>query len=283
MSLKDIQRHCPRRLSSPYPDGWVLYLTTETPSRLVVFVHGFRGGGVTTWQDFPDGGRVTDWWRSCDLLFVSYDSMRDSVTGVAARLRRVLPRFYPESPNDVAAIGQSTGDAGRTYRELYLVGHSLGGVIARRCLCDVAQEWIEQGGSARARPPLLDARLRLFSPASAGMRLAGWTGCVEATSVRLAVNMYLRRASTFTDLQPASPLLETTRRRTERLAEADPERLGALRASIVWANPDNVVLQERYETDWVDHAQDDTTHGSVCKPSSGYVMPWHFVETGAPS
>jgi hypothetical protein len=33
------------------PEGRVLHLTPEQPSRLVVFVHGFWGGAVTTWRE----------------------------------------------------------------------------------------------------------------------------------------------------------------------------------------------------------------------------------------
>src|SRR5215204_3099031 len=89
------------------PTGWVLYLAHGQPVRLVVFVHGFGGQAVNTWQRFPEGGRNRAWWRDSDLLFVGYDSRRDNITGTAARLRRELPRFYPSLPAELMQAGEA--------------------------------------------------------------------------------------------------------------------------------------------------------------------------------
>ncbi len=69
-------------------------LSQRPVTRLVVFVHGFRGRAVGTWREFPDvQGR--GWWEDADLLFIGYDSTRENITGVADRLRAGLERFYP--------------------------------------------------------------------------------------------------------------------------------------------------------------------------------------------
>src|ERR1700733_303489 len=124
--------HSPRYLTDP--DQWLLCLSHAQPERLVVFVHGFYGGPLGTWQRFPEG--PPPWWHTSDLLFVGYDSHRDNITGTAARLRRQLPRFYPDLPDELLEIGGVRLRAPRTepYPELYVVGHSLGGVIVRRAL-----------------------------------------------------------------------------------------------------------------------------------------------------
>jgi len=272
--------HSPRYLSDPV--GWVLYLSHLAPQRLVVFVHGFYGGPLRTWQRFPDSQRA--WWHSSDLLFVGYDSRRDNITGTAARLRRHLPRFYPELPDEHLRAGgvRVRATATNRYGELLLVGHSLGGVVLRRALCDVAQEWIHAGelDGSSPKPALLDAQVRLFSPASAGFRPAGLVGLMRSTPAWFAANMVLRRSSAFTDLEPNSEILNQTRQRTESLIDNYAADLGSLRARILWANPDNVVVTERYRTDMVDDAVDSTTHRSVCKPHDAYHAPWLFVETG---
>jgi pimeloyl-ACP methyl ester carboxylesterase len=272
-----------RRLRDPYPQRWVLLLSDRVPTRLIVFVHGFRGGAVSSWQRFPLSTQ-NGWWRSSDLLFVGYDSTRDNITGVAKRLCRQLPRFYPQLPDDLLVVGGDRVRAAATepYRELVLVGHSLGGVVLRRALSDTAQSWLDACSLLPApRPPLLDARLRLFSPASAGFRPAGLLGLMQASSVWHVVNLVLRHASAYTDLQPGSQILTETRKRTERLVTERPEDLEALRASILWANPDDVVVAERYDSDRVDDAVDGRSHRSVCKPSDSYREPWLFVETGS--
>jgi hypothetical protein len=274
--------HEERRLTDPA--GWVLYVSHSAPSRLVVFVHGFAGNAVETWRTFPDGGRTQDWWRKSDMLFVGYDSKRDTITGTADRLRRRLDEFYPILParwieeGDVCVrLGGET-----RYSHLTLVGHSLGAVIVRRSLCEAAHRWLDarQHEPSAPRPRILDAEVRLFSPASAGFRAAGALGLMAATPFWRAAEMYLRRSSAFTDLQPGSELLTSTRRRTEKLVASHAPELSALRAHVMWSNPDDVVITERYDSDHADQSVDDTTHSSVCKPCDGYELPWTFVEQG---
>jgi hypothetical protein len=276
--------HSQRRLHLPYPAGWIAYLSHREPDRLVVFVHGFNGRAVSTWQRFPESGARSTWWQTSDLLFVGYDSIRDTIVGAATRLRHTLPHFYPRLPSDLTYIGSVAvrPPSTRDYQELILVGHSLGGVVLKRMLCDLAQEWLDQRAldTSAARPPVLSARVRLFSPASAGFRSAGWLGLFQASPLWSAMNMYLRKSSAYTDLQPDSDLLRNTRQRTERLVVDQSFDLQALRASILWANPDNVVLAERYDTDYVDDSVDNTNHSTVCKPTGSYDAPWTFVEKG---
>jgi hypothetical protein len=102
---------------------------------------------------------------------------------------------------------------------------------------------------------------------------------VHATRIWGPLRMILHSRSSFTDLQPGSPVLADTRRRTESLVAAHPE-LAALRARIVWANPDKVVLTERYDTDHRAEVIDGTSHRSVCKPGDDFADPWRFVEHG---
>jgi pimeloyl-ACP methyl ester carboxylesterase len=272
--------HSPRSL--PDPEGWVLYLAHRQPLRLIVFVHGFGGGAVSTWQRFPL--TTHPWWCDSDLLFVDYDSRRDNITGTAARLRRHLPTFYPTIPDSLLEIegARVRVPDQKGYEELFLIGHSLGGVVLRRTLCDVAHDWImrrkEQADAEQ--PVILSAQLRLFSPASAGFRPAGALGVMRASPVWLGVNLHLRRSSAYTDLLPGSQILLETRRRTEELVSVHTRDLHALQASILWANPDDVVITERYDTDPIDDAADGTSHRSVCKPHDRYTAPWQMVESG---
>lgn len=278
--MADPLTHSSRRLRDP--ERWVLYLSHVTPKRLIVFVHGFHGGAVTTWQRFPEGGRTSDWWQASDMLFVGYPSHRDNITGTASRLRRELPGFFPRPPSELLEIydARVRDRSESDYEELVLVGHSLGGVVLRRALSDAAQEWRERltKDPSAPKPFLLEAEVRLFSPASAGFRPAGLLGLLRGGPAWPALNMYLSSSSAFTDLQQGSAILVETRRRTEQLVK--DAGLEALRARIVWANPDQVVIAERYDTDYADDAVDNTSHASVCKPRLGYELPWRFVEQG---
>ena len=270
------------------PERWTFFVShhDHPVRRLVVFVHGFRGESVGTWLDFPliDADLPENlWWAESDLLFIGYNSTKENIAGVANRIRRNLPRFYPIPFAEVMKICDcpARSDISTPYEELYLVGHSLGGVILRRVLCDVAQEWLDSGGSSD-KPALLDANARLFSPASAGFEPSGWLGLLRATGFwDRMIEIILRRSPAYTDLQPNSLVLRETRDRTVSLINTHGADLSALRAHIVWANPDGVVITERYGTDYVDSSSDNKGHISICKPRDDeYELPWAFVQTG---
>lgn len=257
---------------------WVLNVAHDRADRLIVFVHGFRGKATTTWQDFPSVDADDDWWGHSDLLFVGYNSMKDGITGVAHRLEQQLPQFYPFPYPPAMNLDGVTPreDTKSPYAELILVGHSLGGLIVRRAMIDAADRFLDTG-----QPELLlEAQLRLFSPAIAGFRPGGALGSIHALKQWGALEIYLRRASAYTDLQPDSIAIAFVKQRTEELA-IDP-RLHALRAQILWASPDNVVDPTRYSVD-TDYSADGQDHGSVCKPREpDYPKPRYFVRHGRP-
>ncbi|MHA7209549.1 alpha/beta fold hydrolase [Arthrobacter sp. MDT1-65] len=260
---------------------WVLYVSHRRARRLIVFVHGFRGHAVTTWTEFGRSGRVSTWWMESDMLFVGYASTRDNITSVADRLNTELPRFYPRPFPPAMNVGgvAAREDVQLPYEELILVGHSLGGLIIRCALAQAAQDWLYALNRSDEPPHvILTAQTRLFSPASAGFRPAGFLAVVKGAGVWPAIELFLRMSSAYTDLQPGSSLIADTRRRTERLFERT--KLSALQARTLWANPDEVVLAEIYETDSFRASVDGQSHGTVCKPRSGYRRPWYFVEKG---
>jgi pimeloyl-ACP methyl ester carboxylesterase len=275
--------HSARHLSDP--EGWVLYLSHSQPERLVVFVHGFWGGALKTWQHFPEGGLTRDWWRASDMLFVGYRSWSENITGTAYRLCQQLPRFFPQLPEDLLKErGASPRPvSGAPYSELLLVGHSLGGVVVRRALCEAAHSWLEQRKTDPQAPipPLLRAEIRLFSPASAGFLPSGQLGHIKAFPLlwRLCLLM-LQGSSAFNELQEGSQILTNTQKRTEKFLSEQPDELRGLRARILWANPDHIVVTERYNTDYPPCSVDGANHLSVCKPDNTYQIPWQFVETG---
>lgn len=260
---------------------WEMYVSQSTASRLVVFLHGFGGNALSTWAQFDKSGSVGQWWQESDMLFVGYRSTRENITSVADRLRKELPNFYPVPfPPAMTIDGVAAReDVSSPYEELVLVGHSLGGLIIRCALVDAVQQWVNNGKKIASRPILLSAQTRLFSPASAGFRPAGLLGLAEEIGALQVAQLRLGMSSAYRDLQPGSSLIEETRSRTERLFQATSET--SLQASILWANPDNVVKAEWYGTDKFRQSTDwGRLHTDVCKPSTDYGLPWHFVEQG---
>src|SRR5207245_2674231 len=62
------------------------------------------------------------------------------------------------------------------YRELYLVGHSLGGVVLRESILDRAAIAQATKRTNRESIALLNGHLRLFAPAMHGAKPSGWLG-----------------------------------------------------------------------------------------------------------
>jgi hypothetical protein len=92
--------------------------------------------------------------------------------------------------------------------------------------------------------------------------------------------MKLQGSSAFNDLQEGSQILTGTQKRTEEFISQYANELCALRACVLWANPENIVVTERYTSDHCSCSADGTNHLSVCKPNDTYQIPWRFVETG---
>jgi alpha-beta hydrolase superfamily lysophospholipase len=271
----------------PNPGGrtkWTLFLSAIEPARLVVFVHGFGGKAIRTWHEFDLSGQTRPWWRESDMLFVGYESRKERPSETAAWLRHRLADFYPILPSEVTRHGEvrARPDGAGPYRELILVGHSLGGFVLRLALLQEARTWLfedREKDPDAPRPPILDGALRLFSPASAGFKPAGLLAiitCLFTTSV-----VVLKGSPAFAALQPESDLLVNTRTKTEALVELHRKDLSALRAHIMWARPEQVVEREGYQTDYeAESLIPIRNHSDVCKPHLEYEQPWNFVETG---
>lgn len=251
------------------------------PRRLVVFVHGWRGNASTTWGDFvaPPPDRL--WWSEADLLFVEYDSVNEHVTAASDRLRAKLEDFYPVPHLDMLVRDgiQVRNDITTPYEELILVGHSLGGLVLRRAMVDSLDEWRMAGYPVATRPSILDGSLRFFSPASAGFSPSGALGALNSAPMWWVVEMFLNHGSGYKDLQPGGSIIVNTRRRTEAYSHSAEHRR-SVAANILWANPEKVVATERYDTDILTRTADGTSHRSVYKPSTGYSIPFRFVEIG---
>jgi len=85
----------------------------------------------------------------------------------------------------------------------------------------------------------------LLSPAIGGVRLAGWKAMVqEIPLVSHLLKLPLTATFAYNELQPDSPLLQDLMAHTERLA--DTSDASVLRATIAWAEREEVVIEREY-------------------------------------
>lgn len=192
MEMQPDHQHVSRRLNGP---GNCISLLSSSPSTstAIVFVHGFAGHQVKTWNQFHrliDELAVDDpWWRDADLYFYGYNGVSESTNWNAELLLEFLHSVFPApsawnfrtsdaqpsvgNPNAVE-VRVRTGPY--AYKELILVGHSEGGVVIRLALLQLAQRLAEAvssaGPSAAAQEQLLqDAKSEGWSDERLGAEL----------------------------------------------------------------------------------------------------------------
>lgn len=107
--------------------------------RVVVFVHGLGGNGYNTWENFPQ--------------FVFDDATRDPVDIAlfdyfSGHRRRLQKR--PTLPEIAAILTERLQDLSKRYDELFVVAHSMGGLISIDALRYYIRQREEEPGLLRA-------------------------------------------------------------------------------------------------------------------------------------
>jgi pimeloyl-ACP methyl ester carboxylesterase len=266
-----------------FKDSYVCATNAPHVERAVVFVHGFLGHSYETWlafQELFDRPQSDPWWDGSDLYFFGYDSFNTSVSKTAETLLTFLDCLEPASPdwfmvrpsdNPLYSAFAATQlrETPTSYRELILVGHSLGGLVLRYALLQRLLPLKFTGLTPLASPVLQNARLRLFAPAINGSRPTGIKAFILSTAGPGALARALMRQSpSYNDMLPNGALIGPTRKSTQDLAEQHPAVM-ALRAEIVWGESETVVSDTKYDCDQVnDSRSSGKDHVTVCKPDT---------------
>ena len=259
--------------------------------RAVIFVHGLDGSARATWADFLsliDNQRTaSQWWEASDLYFYHYrwDSIFRQVPENAMALWNFAHRIF-RAPETLLSTSGNAVRPGFEYKKLVLVGHSEGGLLVRKIILEDAsqdgrledyEEARHDGQTPEPAPQgLLMAELRLFAPAIAGELLSGMFGILASAP---AISHFLGASAARKSLQSASSPVAVGREYTDRYARY--LKMPCFRAHILWAGKDRVVTAEKYEKDLAcNNRPMHTTHTTVCKPTSKFLLPIGFVEHG---
>jgi len=264
-------------------------------NRAVIFVHGFSGSARGTFTDFlslvDSDLAATRWWETADLFFYHYqwDSIFRKVSENRIGVTNFIESIVPSPPKALFNVAGNDIRASILYEEVFLVGHSEGGLILRSIILDAADadERLEDFKLNRIYKPMNEpepigleiARLRLFAPAIGGESVSGLLGIICNLPF---ISVIPAAAGAKTTMQPQSTTVAATRSGTEQYS--DYLKMPCFRAHILWASKDHIVTPEKYRRD-IEYKQSpaDTTHTSVCKPTGSYILPISFVENGATS
>jgi hypothetical protein len=265
--------------------------TTGKIERAVIFIHGFSGSANGTWTDFltlVDDPYTDQWWEESDLFFFDYHSA--SLHRKLARNKLDVLKFinhvWPNPPDSLFTAGGVTLRKDVTYSELFLVGHSEGGLLLRKVILDVAdsdaaiQQYRTQRFAPKGPEPsstgVLIANLRLFAPALGGETINGLLGVLSRSPV---ISTFTGSLAAKLSMGPASAAVTSARDSTNEYS--DYLKMECFRAHILWADDDTIIEPERYKRDLeCGNPPPGTSHTSVCKPTQQYKKPLKFVKEG---
>lgn len=289
----------------PDSGSYALLSNEERPETAIIFVHGFNGDPTGTWLQvqflIDEAPAFAPLFAACDLYFYSYDSLRGNVAVNASRLAKFVRRVYPEPDFPMAYTmsgamrefipSPANADKGisRSYGQLVLVGHSLGGVLIRQAIVNECLDFDNQisgrlSTTQQAPALLVSSRLRLFAPAIFGFEPVGATGflyhfCLQNTRLKALIQPILESVPIHQDLEADSARLRRIEERTEELAQRHPD-WSSLRAHMLFGIKEKFIYMERYSCDPISEFVEDQDHTSVCKPNASYLKPLEFIAYG---
>ncbi|HKA21136.1 MAG TPA: alpha/beta fold hydrolase [Blastocatellia bacterium] len=272
----------------------------------IVFVHGYGGDSIKTWLEFQflidSLADEYPWYSGCDLFFYKYDGISSHIPASADSFLAFIRDIFPIPRRDLldTDVQDFPGDfqsaayeyyrtlLPNQYKHLVLVGHSIGGVVLRMAIWTVLrnahQILIDEGvhncddSEFIKVEPLLGSDLCLFAPANLGVNFTGLLGVIANTRMigTLLINWLRPVQAAYSDLSSDLPILDDVRKYTEEYSERFPSVL-ALRARVLWATTEKVVVMWQYKWDGPVEYCKDVTHTEVCKPTPEFRRPLEFV------
>jgi hypothetical protein len=120
----------------------------------------------------------------------------------------------------------------------------------------------------------LEAKLRLFAPATGGYRPSSITGIISSMPfIGQVLKSALNYSPAFQDMDPTE--LSTLRTQMNEAIAKHPS-LAALKALILWGENEQLLKVDWFPGDKVTVVS-GKDHLSVCKPNRGYKFPLQFI------
>ena len=224
------------------------------PKNLVVFVHGFNGHAIKTWNTFPELIQEHNSFKESDVIFFGYDSLKTQASNMKLRLFNFIDTAVDPTRMEYAI--QRDIPSGFAYDKIVIVAHSLGAVITRMAMLYA---------KAKGSPWLNKCKLVFFAPAHFGSRIPeNFKECFQGVT-SLFQSFAVTKYPIIKDLAEGSQILTQLERNSRTLL--DVGNADYLRAYVVWASNDIVVVNSSFCDDYPEEEIEDTTHTSVCKPT----------------
>ena len=228
--------------------------------KAIIFIHGFNGGALSTWSDLP--ALIGDYreFDGIDLFFYSYDSLHTQTNNSSLEFFEFIDevaRKHIFMMHDFTKANRNVDEIFE-YNEITIVAHSLGAVITRLAL-NLAYE--------KKASWLKSVNMLLFAPAHNGARIIPLLVELFYPKIFRPIGILWRYfVVTLHDLEEKSLTLSDLKLRTQDIQKENEARFSKA-LSVVWAQNERVVFNNRYLEDSLPIQFTGTNHSSVCKSS----------------
>jgi triacylglycerol esterase/lipase EstA (alpha/beta hydrolase family) len=242
------------------------FFAYDQPKACVIFVHGFNGTAIGTWNDFPDFLTTDSSFKEIDFVFYGYGSLDASASFNAVAFKEFL--IGMTAPKNNGILPQSQELPERNYEKMYLVAHSLGALIVRRAilsLCNNNNPWIDK------------ISLVLFAPAHTGARIQKLAKEVLSGLTSLLPSFMGYQYPVYQDLEPNSLFINKLIEDTNALLQQNKGKCNIAK-KIVWGEKDRVVTQINFCSDPDAELVYHKGHINICKPDNVYIKPIEILK-----
>lgn len=245
------------------------FFSFTNPDNLVVFVHGFNGNALTTWNNFSSILPMDNHFDKTDMIFYGYNTFKGQAGDHAVDLFNLLDLLPKPLANGILPANQRLPE--RNYKKIILVAHSLGAVLVRQALLlatDAGQrDWVAK------------TTMSLFAPAHNGANIINLASeSLPGLSSLLAIFAKFRYPI-LNDLNPQTHgILDSIKTRSESLQNQGMGEFTKAKM-VVFARSDKVVQNIPYLMDSIPIVIDGASHTSVCKPNDKFIKPLELIKT----
>jgi len=243
------------------------YFTTANPENLILFVHGFNGSAIDTWNEFPALIKDNAAYANSDVVFYGYESLKGQANNNALRFYNFLKVVAEENTTRLGYPRKKLPSNFR-YTKIIIVAHSLGTIIVRRALLNA---------KAENKVWLANSKMILFAPAHRGARIQN--PIIETLPVlgKIIAGLGLIAIPVLEDLRPNSQTITNLINDTQNLLLQGVGDF-TIAHTVVWADNDIVVENEPFCQDPVAVLVDNKSHTKVCKPvRPNFLTPFEIV------
>jgi hypothetical protein len=243
------------------------YWAIKPGGTAILFVHGWKGKAVGTWSDFERLLSASPQCSGCDLIFYSYDSLRQQTLISATQLYRYLNLLFPRPLQLINKDLEPEVRRGNDFRyeRIMLVAHSMGAIICRQALLRAYQAddwWPHQ------------TELVLFAPAHLGAPniVSFMTEVAGFLKVPFAIGAAKFWWPTINELKENSNTINDLAKRTAAaLATGSADYLRARK--VFFGERERIVTVGNFCEDAPIASFPNKGHVGVCKPKDSFRTP----------